>query len=58
MEFQSIDYDENTEGCITGMVWLEDSNGKKSVPAGFSLVVRTLWPELLLRDPVLLLRLK
>lgn len=58
MEFQSMDSDENIEGCLTGRVWLEDNYGIKSAPAGFGLVVRTSWPGLLFRDPVRLLRLK
>ena len=53
-----MDSAENINGCLTGMVWLEDNNDMKSAPAGLNLVVRTSWPELLLRDPVLRLRLK
>lgn len=51
-----MDSAENSKGCLTGMGWLEDNNGIKSACMGLNLVVRTTWPELHLRDSLLLLR--
>lgn len=53
-----MDSAESIKGCLTGIVWLEDNNGMKSAPAGLNLVVWTSWPGVILRDPIVLLRLK